>query len=157
MTNMNLLYLGGKGLALLDFTYLGRFWTSYEVVLLLRKIQNGRIAPFANHAEVDKRATLIEYGAAEGSNGLVTKAFRETWGSLSIPDAVTKLAKDDVTVTTATTRPRCYRYCRSTTAFSAYGLLAAAALRFARRRQRLVTAVENSNRALKAVVEQDLC
>ena len=54
----------------------------------------------ASDAEVDERVTFIEYGAAAASGGAVTAAVKNTWGSKSIAEVVTELAKDDVTVTT---------------------------------------------------------
>lgn len=91
-----LLFLGFPILILLDFSYMGRFWTSYEFFLSTREIEHsGELVQAASNS----RTKIVCMGAVDD---VIREPMLKTWSSCSLEQAHAKLAKVDIVVTNQT-------------------------------------------------------
>ena len=98
LENVNLLYLCGKTLALIDQKYAGRFWTQYELFLALHQAGKDGFSVIAAD-KVREKCRVIEIGAAAASGGKFADALVATWAHRNVHEAVRILKHGDVEVT----------------------------------------------------------
>ena len=93
--NVNLLYLGCRVLALLDISYLSRFWTQFEAWL---SMQEGSSAKGLCAAPEGRRRVQMAclHNATRGDEDA---KLQQMWGHVTPQEAHELLSKPDVTVT----------------------------------------------------------
>ena len=101
LKNVNLLYLGGTVLLLVDLQYLGRFWTQFEAWLSMRTCSKDGL--LSDSDEKDYRFEIRCLGNAALMN--LDESVKRMWllgesgEGVSAEDALAILEKDDIAVT----------------------------------------------------------
>ena len=93
LSSVNLLYLGGTVLVLLDRDYMKRFWTSAEAWLSTRTCTPTGLQPAENPE--DRCKIVLLPGTPRESKG----ALLDTWAGKTIEEACEVLRMDEVKVT----------------------------------------------------------
>ena len=94
LSNVNLLYLGLRVLALIDISYLSRFWTQFEAWLSMQEGSSDGLRP----APVSRRRVEMRclHNATAGTED---KKLQSMWEAVTPSEAHALLSKPDVTVT----------------------------------------------------------
>ena len=106
LQSINYLFLALPAVIFANATYIGRFWTSYEASLVLRKVTGeGDIVPLSA-AERASRVKIIPFGCyGEVGNGAQLVNMVLTWGEGSLgAEIIARMARADVMVTNPSTK-----------------------------------------------------
>ena len=95
LRNVNLLYLGCSVLAILDLSYMSRFWTQFEAWLACQMITDKGLVPAG---PTDRRCKVICVRGARDLEEMEQTLFK-MWRNRSPQDAYDVLVSPDVTVT----------------------------------------------------------
>jgi hypothetical protein len=95
LPNINLLYLFGQVLVLLDISYMSRFWTSFESFLAMRKVTREGLITVSG-AELAARMSVVCLHNATDTFGDFLKSM---WMNKSVEQAHAVLERPDVCVT----------------------------------------------------------
>lgn len=92
--HVNLLYLRFFVLVVADSAYLSRFWTQFECLLAMRRIEESGLVPNGG-----TRHEILVTGIDAGTPGHVVQTLSLRWAECSIAGALTSLSASDVQVT----------------------------------------------------------
>jgi len=90
----NLLYLRFFVLVVADSAYLSRFWTQFEYLLAMRRIEEGGLVP-----NDGTRHDVLVTGIDAGSPEQMVQTLYQRWAKCSIAEASMSLSASDVQVT----------------------------------------------------------
>ena len=95
LPNINLLYLFGQVLVLLDISYVSRFWTSFESFLAMRKVTRDGLVTLSG-SELQARMSIM---CLHNANNAVGDFLKTMWKDKSVAQAYEILKRPDVCVT----------------------------------------------------------
>merc|ERR1719284_569722 len=99
---INLLYVHGKVLVLLDAEYSTRFWCLYEAFLASHKFDGTSLVPEQSIEGIWKRVEILSVGSFAEDPELFDdqkRLFLRQWGNVNVETFSRRMRKDDVKVT----------------------------------------------------------